>query len=484
MVKRNKNRIKQRLINELSKELEESNLAIFAGAGLSVQAGFVNWSELLKPIAEEIDLDIDKETDLVTLAQYHCNCNQSNRGKLNQLLINEFSQKAKITDNHKILARLPISTYWTTNYDKMIENALADAGKVPDTKYRNQQLTFTKPKRDAIVYKMHGDVNHPGDAVLTKDDYESYHVRMQPFLNALSGDLISKTFLFLGFSFTDPNLDYILSRVRIAYSKDQRQHYCLQKCVSPFEKENQADFEYRERKQELFIQDLLRFGIKTILIDDYTEITEILVRLEQIHKRRTIFISGAANKYGKWNDKEAERFIYDLSKDIAKEGFRIVSGFGLGVGSSVITGVLEELYMSGSCLDNNQLIMRPFPQTPIGENDLKTIWREYRQDMISYAGVAIFLFGNKKKKGNIVESDGMKEEFEIAKKKKLLIIPVGLTGFISAKIWKELYDEGYFNNPELPEQIRNELVALGDESKTLNDARGSIINIVKLLNER
>jgi hypothetical protein len=223
---------KQRLINELAKELEENNLAIFAGAGLSAPAGFVNWSQLLKPIAEELDLDVEKETDLVALAQYHCNTNQANRGKLNQLLIDEFAKNANPTQNHKILARLPISTYWTTNYDKLIENSLTSAGKIPDTKHQNPQLNYTKPNRDAIVYKMHGDIDRPDEAILTKDDYESYHVKMQPFLNALSGDLISKTFLFLGFSFTDPNLDYILSRVRIAHSKNQRQHFCIQRKVS------------------------------------------------------------------------------------------------------------------------------------------------------------------------------------------------------------------------------------------------------------
>jgi hypothetical protein len=77
-------------------------------------------------------------------------------------------------------------------------------------------MTMMLSKSRVNVYKMHGDIDRPDEAILTKDDYESYHVKMQPFLNALSGDLISKTFLFLGFSFTDPNLDYILSRGRIA----------------------------------------------------------------------------------------------------------------------------------------------------------------------------------------------------------------------------------------------------------------------------
>ncbi|WP_198422679.1 SIR2 family protein [Aeromonas media] len=175
---------RKRLISTLLNDLAEDNLAIFAGAGLSAPAGFVSWTELLRPIAEDLELEIEKETDLVALAQYHCNSNLANRGKLNQLLINKLSDDVEITENHKILARLPISTYWTTNYDKLIEKSLTEAGKISDTKYRVKQLSFTKRGRDAVVYKMHGDIDNPDEAVITKDDYENYHVKMQPFINA------------------------------------------------------------------------------------------------------------------------------------------------------------------------------------------------------------------------------------------------------------------------------------------------------------
>lgn len=47
-----------RFIDSLSKELAEGNLAVFAGAGLSRSAGFVDWKSLLKPIADDLDLDV------------------------------------------------------------------------------------------------------------------------------------------------------------------------------------------------------------------------------------------------------------------------------------------------------------------------------------------------------------------------------------------------------------------------------------------
>ena len=474
-----KERDKARLINEILDAIDSRNLAIFAGAGLSIPAGYVNWKQLLQPIADELDLDIEKEeSNLVQLAQYHCNVNQSNRGKINQLLVNEFSQREKLTKNHQILARLPVDTFWTTNYDKMIESALSDAGKIPDVKYSNKQLAFTVPKRDAIVYKMHGDVDHPSEAILTKDDYESYHVTMQPFLNALSGDLISKTFLFLGFSFTDPNLDYILSRVRIAYSKDQRPHYCLLKNLEKEKDESEADFEYRQRKQELFIQDLLRFGIKSVMLDEYSEVTEILQELEIKIKSKSIFISGAASDYAPYEKIDSEKFVYELSKDLIANDYRVVSGFGLGIGSSVISGALESIYMSGHKLDDDQLLLRPFPQNQVGELDLKLLWRKYRDDMISYAGIAIFIFGNKLVNDQILLSDGMKEEYEIAKNQGVFVVPVGATGYMAEKLWVELKESIESGALSFPEKIKVALLSLGDKSMNLENIKKIILDIV------
>ncbi|MGH8557994.1 MAG: hypothetical protein ACRESZ_11140 [Methylococcales bacterium] len=41
-------------IDPFVKEIEGNNAAIFAGAGLSTPAGYANWKELLKPLADEI----------------------------------------------------------------------------------------------------------------------------------------------------------------------------------------------------------------------------------------------------------------------------------------------------------------------------------------------------------------------------------------------------------------------------------------------
>lgn len=427
---------KEIFVRDILKELEEENVAVFAGAGLSMPAGYVSWSQLLKPIAEEIGLNVEKEYDLVTLAQYHVNENGNNRSQLNKRLLEEFTENTEGTQNHKILSRLPINTFWTTNYDNLIEKSLLEEGKKPDVKFTKDQMSLTVPKRDAIVYKMHGDVNHPSDAILTKDDYESYHVKMDLYLSALKGDLLKKTFIFLGFSFTDPNLDYILSRVRLS-ATDQRRHYCFLKNVNKWENESQADFEYRQRKQQLFIGDLKRFNIMALLVDEYSDITDIFMDIEVKYKRKNIFISGAAHEYEPWGRNKSEEFVHDLSKKLIENDYKIVSGFGLGIGSAVISGALKAIYSNPSKHSKDELILRPFPQNIEG----REFWTQNRKDMIEYAGIAIFLFGNKLEGDEIVFSNGMREEFEIAKANNLLLVPVGATGYISEDFWNELKDE-------------------------------------------
>lgn len=90
---------------------------------------------------------------------------------------------------------MPIRTYWTTNYGRLIETALEAGGKRVDSKYTNEQLATTRRGRDAVVHKMHDDIEHPDKAVLSKDDYERYHDTHEPFVTALSGDLVKKTFI-------------------------------------------------------------------------------------------------------------------------------------------------------------------------------------------------------------------------------------------------------------------------------------------------
>lgn len=472
-------------VDDYVKDLAANNAAIFAGAGMSKGAGYVDWPDLLADIAKELGLEIDKEWDLISLAQYHVN-EKASRAKVTKKIIEEFVEDIDLTENHHILARLPISTFWTTNYDRLIENALKEANRRPDIKHEVGQIFNTRPKRDAVVYKMHGDVDHPGDATLTKEDYEKYYVKNEAFVNALTGDLTTKTFLFIGFSFTDPNLDYVLSRINVKHAKNRRDHYFFVRRPKLGEKgnETQADFDYNIRKQHLRIRELKRYGIQALLIDEYWQITEVLKEIESRFKKRTIFISGSADLYDGWGHQEAQQFIHKLSKSFVKGDYRIVNGFGWGVGSAVINGALDAIYERPEKYSEDQLIMRPFPQFKTGDKELDVLWQEYRERMIKLAGVAIFLFGNKKDKdGSNILANGIRLEFEIARQQGLLLIPVPTTGYMAAEIYQEIstdFDQFYAGHEEIIPLIK-ELAKL--DAREDDKIISSIMRIIKEVNK-
>jgi hypothetical protein len=164
-----------------------------------------------------------------------------------------------------------------------------------------------------------------------------------------------------------------------------------------------------------------------------------------LNKRRTVFISGSAYEYGRFGD-TGKAFVRNLTKTLLNNNFRIVSGFGLGVGSAVVEGALDEVYLKKKTSIAQHLRVYPFASHDHPE-ELKT---GYRTDMIAQAGIAIFIFGNKLQDIAIREADGMIEEFQIALSNKARLIPVGASGYVSEKLWREMilrFDE-YFDSRE------------------------------------
>ncbi len=472
-------------VDRFVKEIRESSAAVFVGAGFSKSSGYVDWKNLLRNMSQELGLDVDKEYDLVSLAQYCYNKN-GNRSIINDTIFEEFSQEKEIDENHRILARIPIFTYWTTNYDSLIEDALSKSQRIADVKHNNKQLSITKPHRDAVVYKMHGDKSNPDDAIIIKDDYEKYYHKHAQFITALSGDLISKTFLFIGFSFYDPNIDYILSRIRIDYEKEnQRQHYALMRKIQEIDFTEKADYEYAKRKHELFIDDLKRYNIKVLMLDDYGEITEILHEIDRRLNYNNIFISGSAIEYGAFEEKEAIEFIHILSNTLIRENYNLISGFGLGVGSAVISGALHEIYMKRKTINDDRLILRPFPQEIENDETRQKLWTDYRKDMISRAGISIFLFGNKldDKKQEVILANGVLSEYEIAFECGNFIIPVGCTGYVAQSIWTDIAKNLTTFYPKIDkdlEKVFNLLNVKSDSTKMVEN----IINFINLIRKK
>lgn len=419
--------------------MHEDDAALFVGAGLSRRAGFVDWKGLLRDCAKEIGLDVDKESDLIAVAQYYLNRRLRDRSRLNQIIKEYFDKEVKPTENHQIIAQLPISVVWTSNFDSLLENSFKKAGRKVDVKSRDKDLAVTTKERNITVYKMHGDITRPDEVIICKDDYERYARNHPLFQNALEGDLLQKTFLFLGFSFTDPHLEYMLGHLRSLLEDSKREHFAIMREVMrsdyPKGKKGSDEFTYAKNRQVLQIEDLQRYSIQTLLIQDFEEITNILEEIQDYYYQKNIFVSGSASFFGAFDEERLQKFCNELGSTLIKKGFNLVSGFGLTVGSSVIMGALNALYENEQREVDKRLLLRPFPQKQFSGKKKEEFQKKYREDMISKCGFAVFIAGNKE---GVTESQGVLQEFEITKQLKKIPIPIGATEFASNKIWNEV----------------------------------------------
>ncbi|MEB3333513.1 MAG: SIR2 family protein [Cyanobacteriota bacterium] len=427
-------------------------------------------------MARDLGLDVNRESDLIAVAQYHLN-EKRTRAQLNQAIIHALAGSAKPTANHRMLARLPITSAWTTNYDQLLENAFAQAGKIVDLKLTQENLAQSIPDKHVVLYKMHGCVTQPQDAVLTKDDYEQYAQKRQLFVESLKGDLIAKTFLFLGFSFTDPNIDYILSRVRVLIGENPREHFCIMRTPprpTAVDKAAQDDYDYRLLATRLRQEDLLRFGIETIWVDDYSTIELLLQKLAAFNLRKSVFVSGAAQEAAPLGQDRLNGLVRDLGARLMKEGYNLISGFGLGLGEQCVVGALRALYGLPKASEAERLVVRPFPDG--GGVEGREPRARHREELLARSGVVVVVAGNRAQAGGIENSPGVMEEVEIALREGKCIIPIGATGHAARTIWERAHGEPTRFLPGI--DAASELQVLGDAGASNEQLLNAVFHLL------
>lgn len=486
---------KDEFLRKFARDLLEGNGAVFAGAGMSIPSGFVNWKELLRDIATDLGLEIDEEHDLLAVAQFEVNRKRS-RSSLDEAIIREFAKDANFTENHRLLARLPLDTVWTTNYDTLLEKAFRDARKRFDVKHAVKQLASRNPYSDVTIFKMHGDVSSPTDAVLTKDDYECYEVERQAFTVQLLSDLLSKRFLFLGFSFTDPNIEYTFNRLRRLlnpYRKDQsydREHYCILKQPTaedftdlPGDKDRERALQVATKRFEYRVEDLKNYGIQTVAIERYTEVQDILEALNRRVRTRSVMITGAAETFDPMGEDWMNRFCRTLGQRLIETGHDILTGVGKGISGSLMVGAEEALRRPEAGRIGQRLRLFPFPYWMPDGPARNDYYATNRSEMTSQAGAAIVISGNKLDPNSttIIDSPGVAAEVELARKSGQFIIPVGTSGHAAHAIWSEIQKNlgSWFPNIN----PNPELAKLNDSALSPEDAVEVLLSLLEKLSK-
>lgn len=113
--------------------------------------------------------------------------------------IDRLEYKSEIIE---ILIESKFKQIWTTNFDKVIEKNLEKRHIRSKTIHSNYDLTHIN---DNIVnvFKLNGDISDLQNIVITQDDIEGHEKTRELMITFLKKALVSDTFLFLGYSFTD-----------------------------------------------------------------------------------------------------------------------------------------------------------------------------------------------------------------------------------------------------------------------------------------
>lgn len=218
-------------IKEIQKAQENDRLVIFVGSGVSINSGIPTWWDLIKKLADAIGYS---RCD-AACKKKHADCPKTECEDLYAytqdefLRIPEYYYQQDTSENHndyfgliqgtlqsdngsnpiddEIFSILPRHII-TTNYDSLLEKSKAANSLLYAVVTQDSDLLAEVS--DRYIIKMHGDLEKPDTIVLKESDYINYeqeHPLISTFIKSL---LVNHTFVFLGYSLNDNNLNLII----------------------------------------------------------------------------------------------------------------------------------------------------------------------------------------------------------------------------------------------------------------------------------
>ncbi|SMQ71914.1 SIR2 family protein [Agreia sp. VKM Ac-1783] len=416
------------LISEFSAAVRGRRAAIFVGAGLSKPAGLPGWDDLIGDARTQASVP-PEVTDAPLAAEYIVE--KIGEKALYDSLLGKLPGAATPTPLHHRLVKLPVYDYWTTNYDLLLEKALDDAAddaaRIVKDEDLGSQVTVGEQKQ---LFKMHGSLINPeGDAwevdpTLTRTHFETYEVRHPRFWAQLRAQFLTRSFLFLGLSFEDPNVNVLLRLARsLQLGSGPTKHFAIMRRESkPLE----------QALQTLRINDLKNGGIHVHLIDDFLEQDEILGRIETLTRRPNVFVSGSSLTPG------AETVASQVATRLADEPGLGLLSFG-GEAALLVGSVFKEALDPGTYRPERiRHYYRKGAELEIKERIGTAIFTDMELDAMREYVIpltrAMIVFGG---------GDRTLEEAEVARMHHVAVIPVGTTGGAAQQIW-----EKYESQPE------------------------------------
>jgi len=409
---------KEQFLNQFTRQALDERISLFVGAGASANAGYPSWYNLFKPLAKELGTPLEESINYYRVAQYYSNkFGQAELKKRINEIINKNDFYSPLINE---LIDIGFTNIWTTNFDNVLELNYSSRNILINKVFRDADLSNVELNKRINIYKMNGDISNPEGIVATQKDYEEYSESHRMMLMFLKRELISSTFLFIGYSFTDNLVMDCLSEITRYLGDAAPYHYTIMKNDN-----SNPYFNY-------FIDDLeRRYHIRVLLVNEYTDIYFVLNELNQKIRSKKVFISGAFRSF----EQNIEEYSHNLSRSITTQllsnDYRIVNGIGRHFGTQIIGYANEYLAKKGIKDKEKYIIVRPF--VGMGEKSLEDK-KKLREEVIGGCGSAIFVFGDYNQQSPNPNS-GVQEEFEIAMDNHKTIIPVAYPGMRSEVIW-------------------------------------------------
>lgn len=298
-------------IKDLQKSYSKGEIILYCGAGTSFNSNIPTWKELLYNIFVDIystedllniDLNAFYETidkycgiSLPILARYLKN---ELGGSFEENVTKQLYKKINYDGNELVAAITElckpkfdqgrIKSIITTNFDDVLERNFEKERISTISIYNDSQ----QPGNLFPIYHVHGYL--PNDAQATKSELvfseDIYHDQFYlpyKWQNLVQLDAFNhNSCLFIGISFTDPNLRRLLDISR-SQCKSTKQHYLIRRIEQVNKLSSISGFS--ESDTETFIQALNRFqendakklGLNYILVNNYSEIPQILRQIIQ-----------------------------------------------------------------------------------------------------------------------------------------------------------------------------------------------------------
>lgn len=202
----------------------------FIGAGFSKNADIPSkmkmplWDDLGKSLAEHIP-DYLYSGALDAISAYEHEFSRAKLvEKISDLLLVNY---AKPGATHKAFCEMPFDTVCTTNFEFLLEKSYEIVHRYCCPIVEEDRLAVTPNGPGVNLIKLHGDLHHPRQLIVTEDDYDLFVEKYPLFATYLANLLISKTAFFIGYSLDDPDMRHIWQIVGERLGKLRRLAYTV-----------------------------------------------------------------------------------------------------------------------------------------------------------------------------------------------------------------------------------------------------------------